>query len=52
VENSRGPSSDEIAAEFMRRLQERTDGTENTKEDGRVKEMPFSMFGREILRKQ
>jgi hypothetical protein len=50
VESYRGPSSDEIAAEFMRRLQEKANDPENTKENSR--EMPLSMFGREILRKQ
>lgn len=52
VENSRGPSSDEIAAEFMRRLQEKAEGRESNGESGRVQERPFSMFGREIFRKQ
>lgn len=52
VENARGPSSDEIAAEFMRRMQEREGGAENAKENGKVETMPLSMFGREILRKQ
>ena len=52
VESYRGPSSDEIAAEFMRRVQEKAGSAENNTESGRAQEIPFSMFGREILRKQ
>lgn len=52
VESYRGPSSDEIAAEFMQRLQEKAAGTANSNESGKAQEIPYSMFGREILRKQ
>jgi len=44
LEQQRGPSTEEVTVAVVRRLEEMA----NTKPNGKVREMPFTMFGREV----
>jgi hypothetical protein len=44
LEQQRAPSTDEVTVAVVRRLEEMA----NTKPNGKVREMPFTMLGREV----
>lgn len=44
LERQKGLSTDEVKAALMEKMEE----TANAKPNGKVKEMPFSIFGREV----
>ena len=51
LERPRGPSTEEVTREVLLRLQEMANAKPNGKEV-KVREIPFSMFGREIPGKE